>query len=399
VRTRLAAGLIAGLLALSACGLQARGQPAGLHGKVRIALVNVFSGPMAFAGEYVQNSLQVEVDALNARGGLLGQRLEVVAADDEQNPAKGAELVREQLTEGDVRLLVGPSNSEVALAAKSAINAAQVPNCGLDLTDGVMSNAPYTFRIQEQDQYRIGALLGYLTRGRTEIKRIALLNDGSATGQVYERQLQEQTPRFGLQYMGGVPVLGSGDHRPALQQLVQRGAQAVLLPGEPVMAGRILLAVEQLGLSKQLQLLGTSELGAYSFALQTGGAVDGLIFEHTIQSYLTDIPAARWPPLYRSFVSRITGQYGFAANGVEMKGLPAAADCVVEWSKAVRAANTFNGPAVARAWERLDLAPSETVLGARERLSPQNHDGLGPDGIFVYQWAKNGDRWTLKQLA
>jgi branched-chain amino acid transport system substrate-binding protein len=399
VRRRLTAGLVAGLLALTACGLQARAQPAGLRGTARIALVNVFSGPMAFAGEYVQNSLQVEVDALNARGGLLGHRLELVAADDEQSPAKGAELVREQLTEGDVKLLVGPSSSEVAQAAKAAINAAQVPNCGLDLTDDVMSNAPYTFRIQEQDQYRIGALLGYLLRGRADIKRIALLNDGSAAGQVHDRQLQEQIPRFGLQYLGAAPVVAAGDHRLAMQQLVQRGAQAVLLPSDPATAGRSLQAAEQLGLGKQLQLLGTSQLGAYSFALQMGNAVNGLIFEHTIQSYLTDVPDSRWPPLYRSFVSRITGQYGFAANGVEMKGLPTAADCVVEWSRAVRAANSFNGPAVARAWERLDLAPAETVLGARERLGPQNHDGLGLDGIFVYQWARNGDRWTLKQLA
>jgi ABC-type branched-subunit amino acid transport system substrate-binding protein len=398
VRTRLTAGLVAGLLTVTACGLQARGQPAGLRGTVRIALVNVFSGPMAFQGEYIQNSLQVEVDALNARGGLLGRRLEVVAADDEQNPPKGAELVREQLTDGDVKLLVGPSTSQVALAAKSAINAAQVPNCGLDLTDEVMSNAPFTFRIQEQDQYRIGALLGYLQRGLADVKRIGFLNDGSASGQDYDRQLQEQAPRLGLQYLGGVSVGASGDPRPAMQQLVQKGAQAALLPNDPATAGRSLLAAEQLGLGKQLQLLGSNRLGAYSFALQTGNAVEGLIFEDTIQSYLTDVPDSRWPPLYRSFVSRITGQYGFAANGVEMKGLPTAADCVVEWSRAVRAASSFNGPAVARAWERLDLVPSETVLGARERPGPQNHDGLGLEGIFVYQWAKNGDRWTLKQL-
>jgi hypothetical protein len=82
-----------------------------------------------------------------------------------------------------------------------------------------------------------------------------------------------------------------------------------------------------------------------------------------------------------------------------MKGLPAAADCLVQWSRAVRAAGRFDGPAVARAWEGLDLPADQTVLGAHEKPTPADHNSLGPDGIFVYQWVKSGDRWALKQLA
>jgi branched-chain amino acid transport system substrate-binding protein len=396
VRARLLSGLIAGVVALTACGWQGgQGQRQGKRGTARIALVNVFSGPMGYAGEYAQNSLQVQVDALNAQGGLLGFRLEVVAADDEQNPAKGAELVREQLAEGDVKLLVGPSTSEGALAARPVVNSGRVPNCALDLAPEGLSNAPYTFRIQQQDQYRLAALLGYVLRGRSDIKRFGFLNDGSPSAQLYDRQLQQQSPRFGLEYVGNATA--AGDYRAAVGQLMQRGAQALVLPAEIGAAGRGAQAADQVAAGKLL-LLGTSALGAYGFAQQTGPAANGLVFESTIQSYLTDVPQSKWPPLYRSFVSRVTGQYGYAANGVEMKGLPPAADCIVEWSRAVRAANTFEGPAVVRAWESLDLGPADTVLGAREKLTPQDHDGLGQEGIFVYSWVTNGDRWSLKQL-
>jgi ABC-type branched-subunit amino acid transport system substrate-binding protein len=396
VTLRLLTGLIAGVVALAACGWQGgQGQRPAQRGTARIALVNVFSGPPGYSGEYVQNSLQVQVDALNAQGGLLGFKLEVVAADDEQNPAKAAELIREQLAEGDVKLLVGPSTSAAALAARQVITSGRVPNCALDLADEALSNAPYTFRIQQQDQSRVAALLGYVLRSRSDIKRLGFLNDGSPSGQVYDRQLQQQSPRFGLEYVGNASA--AGDSRAAVGQLMQRGAQALVLPAETGAAGRSVQAVDQVAPAKLL-LLGTSALGAYSFAQQTGPAVNGLVFENTIQSYLTDVPQSRWPPLYRSFVSRITGQYGYGANGVEMKGLPPAADCIVEWSRAVRAANTFDGPAVVRAWESLDLGPADTVLGAREKLSRQDHDGLGPEGIFVYQWVSNGDRWSLRQL-
>jgi branched-chain amino acid transport system substrate-binding protein len=397
---RLLAALVGGLLLLSACGTGVeRTPPTSLRGAVRIALVNVFSGQSGYLGEYIQNSLQVQVDAINAGGGLLGSRLEVVTADDEQKPDKGAELAREQVTEGDVKLLVGPSTTSVALAAEPLINAARTPSCTLDLSAEALSRFPFTFRIQERDGDRIGALLGYVLRSRSDIKRVGLVNDGEPATQAYERELRDQASRFGLQYVGSVQGAGAADHRPLVQQLLQKGAQAALLPAAPSAAGRTVQAVSQLGVSKQLQLLGTSGLSAYSFPQETGEGVNGLVFESTIQSYLSDVPEARWPPPYAAFFHKVTSQYGYASNGVEMKGLPAAADCVVEWSRAVKAAGSFDGTAVSRAWQTLDLPPDQTVLGAREKLAPGDHGALGPDGIYVYQWVKNGDRWALKQLA
>jgi branched-chain amino acid transport system substrate-binding protein len=399
VSGRLLAALACALLLVSACGTElGKAKPNGFRGTARIALVNVFSGPSGYLGEYVQNSIQAQVDSINAGGGLLGYRLEVIAADDEQKPDKGAELVREQLAEGDVKLLVGPSSTSVAVASMAAINAARVPNCTLDLSSEALSGAPFTFRIQEQDRYRVAALLGYVLRSRSDIKRVGLFGDGDPSSQVYERELQDQAPRFGLQYVGRVVGKDASDQSGLVTAMLRNGAQAAMLPRNAATATRLVQAVSQLGVGNQLQLLGSSDLGSYSFAQGAGEAANGLVFESTIQSYLTDVPDSRWPPLYRSFTKKVTSQYGYASNGVEMKALPAAADCIVEWSRALKAAGTLDGTAVARAWEGLDLAPDQTVLGAHEKLGPGSHDGLAQDGIFVYQWTREGDRWRLKQL-
>jgi ABC-type branched-subunit amino acid transport system substrate-binding protein len=226
-----------------------------------------------------------------------------------------------------------------------------------------------------------------------------LLSDSEAPGDRYDRQLQEQAPRYGLKYLGGLAAPSTGDPKPLLQQLVQTGAQAVVVTGGPASAARIAGAIGQLGLGKQLQMLGLSGPAAYAFPQQAGDAAAGVVFEATNQSYLTELPQSRWAPPYRDFVRRITSQYGYASNGVEMLGLPAAADCVLSWSRAVRKANTFDGRPVVKAWETLDLAPRETVLAARERPSAGDHNLLRQDGIYVYEWMKNGDRWSLRQVA
>ena len=70
----------------------------------------------------------------------------------------------------------------------------------------------------------------------------------------------------------------------------------------------------------------------------------------------------------------------------------------MQWAKAVQAANGFDGTAVAKAWESLDVPAAESLLGVRERFAADDHDAVPADGLDVYQWVKNGDRWGLKQL-
>jgi hypothetical protein len=64
----------------------------------------------------------------------------------------------------------------------------------------------------------------------------------------------------------------------------------------------------------------------------------------------------------------------------------------------VRAAGTFAGAAVARAWERLDLPAAETALGVRERLTPGDHSAVGQDGLLAYTWAREGTRYRLQPV-
>ena len=45
---------------------------------VKVGVVSPFSGSVGFLGEYMANSMQVEIDKLNAAGGLLGRKVVLV---------------------------------------------------------------------------------------------------------------------------------------------------------------------------------------------------------------------------------------------------------------------------------------------------------------------------------
>jgi branched-chain amino acid transport system substrate-binding protein len=404
---RLRAALVAALcLCLAGCGggalpfMGGGGGSGVVHGPVKVALVDVFSGtsPYASQGILLQNSLQLEIDAVNAQGGLLGNQVQLVTADDQLDPTRTAAVVKQLLADRSVRLLVGPSLAGLYLGAMPYVNQARVPDCLTSMAaDDLMTGARYTFRAQAPDQANVPALLGYVQHG-TQIKKIGLIAQNDGIGQGRDAQLSDQAAKFGLQYVGAAFVPATGDQKAQVQQMLKLGADAIVLSDDPGTAAKTIQAISALKATARLKTLGFGGLSGYAFPQQAGDAANGVTFTSTIQTYLSDVPQARWPPAYRDFVTRAQTRFGLAANGVEIKAVPAAADCVVQWAKAVAAANSFDGTTVAKAWEGLDVPAAQSVLGVRERFAADDHDAVPMDSLSVYQWAKNGDRWGLKQL-
>lgn len=402
-RLRLAA--VAACLALTACsGLPFLGGsptgPGAFRGPVKVGLVDVFSGnsPWAFQGAYLQNSLQLQIDALNAVGGLLGVNVQLVTVDNQLSPEKTAAAVQQLLADRSVRLLVGPSFAGLYLSAKPLVEKARVPDCVTSMAaDDLMNNAPYTFRMQAKDRAAVPALLDYVQHG-TQIKKIGLIAEDDGVGDGYDQQLSDQAARYGLQYVGAAFVPPTGDQKTQVQQMLKQNADAVVLSNNPATATKTLQTISSLKATAKLKALGFSGLSGYAFPQSTGDPANGLTFVSTIQTYMSDLPEARWPPAYHDFVKKAQQRYGAAQNGVEMKASPAAGECIQEWARAVQAANDFDGTRVAKAWERLDVPAAQSLLGVHERYALDDHDAVPVDGLAIYQWSKIGDHWGLKQI-
>jgi len=401
---RFRVALAATCLLLAGCaGLPFVGGTSGpdvVHGPVKVALVDVFSGtsPYASEGSYLQNSLQIEIDALNAQGGLLGNQVQLVTADDQLDQTRTATVVKQQLADRSVRLMVGPNLAGLYLSAVPQLSQARVPNCVTSMAaDDLMTGARHTFREQAQDAASVPTLLGFVQHG-TQIKKVGLVAENDGPGQSHDAQLGDQASKFGLQYVGAAFVPPTGDQKAQVQQMLKLGADAIVVSDNLATAARTLQAIAALKATAKLKALGFSGLSGYAFPQQAGDPANGTVFTSTIETYISDVQEVRWPPAYRDFVKKAQARFGSAANGVEMKAIPAAADCIVQWARAVQAAGSFDGTQVAKAWETLDVPAAQSVLGVHEHFTPDDHDAVPPDALSVYQWVKNGNAWGLKQL-
>src|SRR5262249_4053375 len=145
----------------------------------------------------LRNSLELEARAIDDAGGLLGSRVEVVAADGESNPAKSAELVRQLAGDAGVGLVVGPGTTAAFLAARPALDRTGVPNCLTQVGADALKGARSSFRVGPANTAEVAVLLKAIRRYLPDVRRVGLLDDGDELGRSYDAQMAAQAPGAG----------------------------------------------------------------------------------------------------------------------------------------------------------------------------------------------------------
>lgn len=84
----------------------------GVHGPM--------TGPAAEVGRYIKNGSLIAMDDLNARGGILGKKVEIVFGDTESKPEVGVSVVERFMTKDNVDIIVGGLHSSVNIAMQEA---------------------------------------------------------------------------------------------------------------------------------------------------------------------------------------------------------------------------------------------------------------------------------------
>src|SRR2546422_2166523 len=86
---------------------------------LRIGAINPYSGPLALYGDELARGYQLAVDEKNAKGGVLGRKIELVRGDA-ANPQQGIAAVDQLVTRDNVDLFIGTYISAVSNAASDA---------------------------------------------------------------------------------------------------------------------------------------------------------------------------------------------------------------------------------------------------------------------------------------
>jgi branched-chain amino acid transport system substrate-binding protein len=91
-------------------------QPAEAQKPIKVAMVNTSTGGAALYGLAGIEGAKIAVAELNAAGGLLGRKVEMIVRDDAAKPDVGAREIRDVILREEVAAVFGPVSSGVLLA-------------------------------------------------------------------------------------------------------------------------------------------------------------------------------------------------------------------------------------------------------------------------------------------
>ena len=158
-------------------------------GVLRIGLLLPLSGEGASIGQGMADAAQRAVDEINAAGGVLGQLVEVVPADEGADASSAADGI-ETLVDDGVDAVVGPASSTVALATLGALLGAGVLTCSPTATSLALDDFPSSqlfFRTAPSDSLQADAIAKLAQQTGTFTAAVAYLDDD------YGRPLAEAT--------------------------------------------------------------------------------------------------------------------------------------------------------------------------------------------------------------
>jgi branched-chain amino acid transport system substrate-binding protein len=210
-------------------------QPVGVrsaNAEVRIGAVLSVTGPASFLGDPEKRTLEIYVDAINAKGGVNGEKLKLIVYDD-GGDANNARTFATRLVEEDkIIAMVGGTTTGSTLAMIPLFEEAKIPF--ISLAGAVQIVEPvrnWVFKTPHTDRMACEKIM--IDLKQRKLTTIALISGTDAFGKSMRDQCVAVAPKAGIA-IAHEETYGprDSDMTPQLTNIKNKaGVQAVVNPG------------------------------------------------------------------------------------------------------------------------------------------------------------------------
>ena len=370
--TRLA---LAGALALGAASVGAQ--------TVKIAFIDVLSGPFAQAGAGSLKQLREVVAQLNASSGPKDPKFEVVPFDGKGSPQESTTTLKSASDQG-IRYITQGGGSGVALALVDSINklAEREPEKATVFLNYAAMDPGLTndkcsfwhFRFYPSSEMKIEALTTYM-KGRPDIKKVYLLNQNYTHGVQVARAAREYLARKrpDIQIVGDdlVPIAATKDFAPQVAKIKSSGADTVITSNWGSDLGLLFKSAKDFGLNINFYTMNANNP---SIPTQLGNwGVDKV---GVIWNWGHNAPTPALEKIYVAYKQKTNEDFIFAAHWNSMNML----------LNAMRQAKSTDAKNVAFALEGMKY---NSPIGETE-MRKTDHQLQAP--LYLGVWAKQGTK-------
>jgi branched-chain amino acid transport system substrate-binding protein len=322
----------------------ALGGPA--QAEVLIGMAGPMTGKNAWFGEQMERGATQAVADLNAAGGVLGQQVQLITADDYCDAEQAVAAAKKLVSDG-VNFVVGHHCSHASIPASAIYEAAGVLQISPSSTNPMLTELgrANVFRVINRDDVE-GMMAAKYLADRWPGEKIAILHDNTTFGKGVAEETKKQLNNLGLTeaiYQAYVP--GRNNYGAEVDRLQAAGIGAVFIGGYHTEIALIARAARDRGYP--IQLVTGVTLASEDFGLIAGAAAEGALF--------TDVADPRGRAEAAPVVER------FRASGFEPEGYTLYNYAAVQvWAQAAEKAGSLELPAMIASLREHQF---DTVLG------------------------------------
>ncbi len=329
-----------------------------------------------------KSAIDLFVQGLNARGGVLGRPVQVLYEDDENNPVTTVTKVEKLASQGVV-FIVSIGSSATGLATQAKASELKIPHgAPANLAEQLTTEPPkpYYFRIPLRGKHELAAVAQYLRKTYGSPK-LAVVRDGTQTGLVISDQWIADLKKAGFT-IAALEQITPGSTEATGQVLRVRDADpdVTIVTGAsiPDLANYI-KAHKQFGLRSPL--IGSSVFTAGGFLKLAGAAAEGFVYPDAVDPSRPEIKAID-AQLTAAFGERLANQ-AVALQAWEYMRL--VTDAIARAGSDDRQ-KVRDAMEATHAWP-IAIGPADTQVN----FSPENHDLFTSADQVVLRVVKNNE--------
>ena len=339
---------------------------------VKIGLQGPLTGGSSPMGVSMRDGAKLAVTEINAKGGVLGRKIEMIERDDEAKNERGVQIAQELINKEKVVATIGYINSGVALASQRFYQEAKIPVMNNVATATAITKQfadqpeNYVFRNSANDTIQSAMIVQELV-DRRKFTKVAILADSTNYGQLGREDLEKALAAKGITAVAVEKYnIKDVDMTPQLLKSKEAGAQVVITYGIGPELAQIANGMIKLGW--KVPMMGSWTLSMGNFIDNAGANSIGATMPQTfIQEPNT--------PKRKSFIEAYQKAYKVTRISSPVSAAQGY-DSVYLLAAAIKQAGSTDGPKVLAALEDLK-SPIEGVVTTYDHpFSKTDHEAI-----------------------
>ena len=347
---------------------------------IKIGAILSVTGPASFLGAPEAKTLEMLVEDINAKGGIIGKKVELVVKDSGGSPEKTVSFAKQLIEEEKVFAIIGPSTSGETMAIKNVAEEGKTLLISCAAAEVIVNPlAKYVFKVAPKDSY--AAVKIFQQMKKMKISRIGVLSSNTGFGKAGKEQLEKLAPEHGIQIVvNEVYDKSATDLTAEVTKLKAAGIQAIVNWSiEPAQA-IVIKNARQMGMT--VPIFQSHGFANIQYAKAAGAAAEGVIFPASRLVVADELPDKNHQkPVIMAYKKAYEAKYG---EDVSTFG-GHAYDALTLLARAIREAGDN------REKVRSSLENIRNFIGTAGifNFSPTDHNGLDIDA-FAMLTVKDG---------